>query len=231
MIAYARELAALEKTDGNHLITDAIALKYLQTLGSDADELENTHATALGDKGNKQLMDADRVRDKALLVFRRLMQIYELSEDNSPEAISYEKLNNLWLARYEALPYLSLAVETEGIDNLLLEITTSRYANDLKTLKITESLKKIKETNEAFKGVYADVVPNEQKAQPVYDVRLLRMEMIKTIELFIGYVKAIAAGPDDKEMQLLLKKITQTTESYSGQLASKHSGAIVEEAE
>ena len=228
LVAYTRALVVSGKSDEKYTITDAIARKYLQTLANDADEFENTLGMALSDDQNKELMEADRIRDKSVLVFRRLMQIYELSEDNSPEAVSYEKLNNLWLNKYDALPYLSLPVETEGIDNLLLEVEAPRYCNDIKTLKLTDSLKKMRATNESFKLVYANVT-HKQKVQPVYDVRQLRMELIRTIELFMGYVKAVAEDSDNQEMRHLLKNIKNTTENFSEQLASKHSGAIIEE--
>lgn len=222
LIEFVRLIAAEGKAE-NLKIEDPIVLKYLQTLESDAGELESTHAVITNDEKNKHLQEADRVRDRALSVFRRLMQVYELTDDNSPEAIAYEYLDSLWMKKYETLPYLNLMVETTGIDDLLFDLNTEKYSQHIHTLNLVESVMKIKKANDAFKLISGDSsAVNDMK--PTYDARALRIELIETLKLFVNYVKALAESSDNKSMQQLYKGIQQTTSKYSGQLTTRHAG-------
>ena len=168
-------------------------------------------------------MEADRVRDRALSVFRRLMQVYELSEDNSPEAIAYEYLNELWMKKYDPLPFLSLMVETEGIDDLLFDLNADRYSRHIETLKLKDTVKKIKEANDAFKTLCGDH-PQEQSMKPTYDARALRIELIETVKLYVNYVKTVAETSDSGGVQHLYKGIVATTTHFNELLAARHSG-------
>lgn len=227
LIEFVRMIAAADNAE-NVTVTDPIALKYLRTLGSDADELENATAAVRSDEKNKQLIEADRVRDRALSVFRRSMQVFELTEDNSPEAIAYEYLDTLWTKKYETLAYLSLMVETEGIDKLLFDLNTDKYEPHVHTLNLQEHVQKIKKANDAFKIICGDTT---EDVKPMYDARALRIELIETLKLFVNYVKAIAKSSDDKSMQQLYKTISQTSSEYAEQLTVRHGGAPMEEVE
>lgn len=227
LIEFVRVLISESTENIKASITDPISLKYIQTMQKDAVELENASKKIDSDEKNKQLIEADRIRDRALSVFRRLMQVYELSEDTTPEAVAYEYLDALWMKKYDPLPYLSLTVETEGIDDLLLDLSTEKYAKHLATLKLEESVAKIKETNESFKAVYGEN-PEENDIKPTFDARILRIELIETLKQYIDYVKVISETSDNKEAQQLYKGILSTVSQFNEQLAKRHSGNAVE---
>lgn len=229
LIEFVRMIVSAEKAE-NTPLEDPIVLKYLRTLESDARELEATHRAVRSDEKNKQLQEADRVRDRALSVFRRMMQVYELTEDNSPEAIAYEYLDSLWMKKYETLPYLSLMVETSGIDDLLLDLNTEKYSQHIHTLNLGESVMKIKKANDAFKLISGDG-STEKEMKPTYDARALRIELIETLKLFVNYVKALAEASDNKNLQKLYKSIQQTSSQYSGQLTARHAGNPLDDIE
>ncbi len=223
LIEYVRMLISSGKEVDEHPITDPIALKYLKTLESDADELESTQKSIRDDEKSKMLIEADRVRDRALSVFRRLMQVYELSEDNSPEAIAYEYLDSLWRKKYDPLPFLSLSVETEGIDDLLFDLSADKYASHIKTLDLEKAVTKIRESNREFKVICGDN-PEEQTMKPTYDARTLRIELTETVKLYVNYVKTLAEATDQKGIQQLYKSITATSSHFRELLAARHSG-------
>lgn len=227
LIEYVRMLITSGKAEERNPITNPIALKYLQTLEKDVNELENTQVHIRHDEKNRQLIEADRVRDRALSVFRRLMQVYELSEDNTPEAVAYEYLNELWTKKYDPLPFLSLMVETEGIDDLLFDLSADRYSRHLETLKLKEAVKKIKVANDAFKVLCGDH-PREQTMKPTYDARALRIELTETVNLYVNYVKAVAETSDSEGLQQLYKSIVATTTHFNELLAARHAGKQLE---
>jgi len=227
LIEYVRMLISSGKAEEANPITNPIALKYLNILEMDANELESTQVHVLHDDQNRQLMEADRVRDHALSVFRRLMQVYELSEDNTPEAVAYEYLNELWTKKYDPLPFLSLMVETEGIDDLLFDLSADRYSRHLETLKLKEAVKKIKVANDAFKALCGDH-PREQTMKPTYDARALRIELIETVTLYVNYVKMMTETSDTEGLQQLYKGIVATTTHFNELLAARHAGKQME---
>lgn len=230
LIEFVRMLIAESTENIGAPITDPISLKYIETMQNEAAELEKASQKIDSDEKNQQLIEADRVRDRALSVFRRLMQVYELSEDQSPEAIAYEYLNALWMKKYDPLPYLSLAVETEGIDDLLFDLRTEKYAKHLTTLNLEESVAKIKEANEAFKTVYGEN-PEENEIKPTFDARILKTELMDTIKQYIDYIKVTSETSDNKEAMQLYKVILSTVSKFNEQLAQRHSGGIVDEGE
>lgn len=212
--------------DEDLTIENPIVLKYFQTLEEDANELEETYLSIRSDEKNKQLQEADRVRDRALSVFRRMMQVYELTEDNTPEALAYEYLDALWMKKYETLPYLSLMVETTGIDDLLFDLNTDKYLPHVQTLKLEDSVRKIKQANDAFKIICCD--EPEEAMKPTYDARALRLELIQTLQYFVEYLKVLSQSSDNKSIHHLYKSIQQISTQYAQQLTVRHAGSSLE---
>ncbi len=209
-------------------INDPIVKKYLETLEKDATDLEQTNVTLKTDEKKNQLQELDKQRDKYLSVFRRLMQVYELSDDNSPEANAYEQLNDLWLKKYDSLAYLNLVVETQGIDDLIFDLSTNKYSGHVETLNLTEAVDKIKIANDKFKIIYSEM-DDDATIKPNFDARSLRIELIETLALFANYVNVLAESSDNKEMQLLHQNIHQIFRDYRKEVAHRHSGNLLED--
>lgn len=223
LIEFVNALIEATKSGLKSPLSDPIAGKYLETMKADAKELEDANSFIQSNELNKKAVEADRVRDRALSVFRRTMQIYELSEDNSTEAIAYEELNELWMKKYDPLPYMSLNVETTGIDELLFDLATAKYAPHIDTLKLEEAVQNIKDTNEKFKEVYSGNA-HEKELKPAYDARELRIELIETLQQYSDYINAIATLPDNKEMTTLVKILNETRTRFHEQVSARHAG-------
>ena len=226
LIEFVRLLIDSAKNKLEVEVEDPIALKYLETLKKDSDELEDTNKAVLSDEKNKLLLELDRQRDKHLLIFRRLMQVHELSDDNSPEAIAFEKLNDLWMKKYETLPYLNLAVETTGIEDLLFDLSTNKYSDFIDTLSLSETVEHIKVSNDKFKIIYSEIA-GQNSFKPTYDARSLRIELTETVVLYVNYVKVLAESSASKEMTALYRGINDTSQAYFKQIAERHSGVPI----
>ena len=223
LIEFVRLLVDSAKNRLEIKIEDPIALKYLETLEKDAAELESANKAVLSDEKNKLLQELDRQRDKSLLIFRRLMQVHELSDDNSPEAVAFEELNVLWVNKYETLPYLNLAVETTGIENMLFDLSSGKYAAHIETLSLSEAIEHIKVANDKFRIIYSEIA-EQHSLKPAYDVRSVRIELTETAVLYMNYVQALAESSVNKEMVILHNAIKETSQAYFKQSAQRHSG-------
>lgn len=228
LIEFVRLIIDSAKNKIEIKIEDPIALKYLETLAKDSDELESTNKAVLSDEKNKLLLELDRQRDKYLLTFRRLMQVHELSDDNSPEAIAFEELNGLWMKKYETLPYLNLAVETTGIEDLLFDLSTNKYIDHVETLNLSETVENIKVANDKFKIIYSEIA-GQNSFKPTYDARSLRIELTETVVLYMNYVQALAESSVNKELVALHQGIKETSQAYFKQIAERHSGIPISE--
>lgn len=228
LVKLTRMLVNLASNEAEYAIDNPIVLKYLETLQKDADDLERASVVVKTDDKKNQLNELDRERDRYLSVFRRLIQVYELSDDNSAEATAYERLNDLWLKKYDSLAFLNMAVETQGIDNLLFDLTISQYADDVETLKLGETIEKIKIANDKFKMIYGKM--NEEiDLKTNFDARSLKIELIETLGLFINYLKVLIESSEDRKMQKLYKKITDLFENYRKEIAERHAGFSLDE--
>ena len=216
LINFARELTTASLSDFKATTDDPIVKKYFETISSLTDELEQALANIHSNEVNLKTLEADRVRDRALSVFRRLMQTYEMSEDNSPEAIAYEELNELWMDKYDPLPFMSLNVETQGIDELLFDLSSSKYADFVKTLKLEDALTAIKNANESFKQIVGEHHQTD-KLKPNYDARELKKELFETIEQYGEYVNNLSELPDHKDMERLAKILADTQQRLEKQ--------------
>ena len=226
LIDFVNTLAEATRQEAGDFVSDPIAKKYLETIKTDVAKLESTHSIILANNKNNDILEADRVRDRALSAFRRLMQVYELSEDGSPEAQAYEELNAWWLNKYDPLPYMSLNVETTGIEDLLLDLSVNRYAQHIQTLGLTNAVEKIRQTAEAFKQVYEHTM-NENDMKPNYDARTLRMELIDTIQRYNDYVTALCDSSDNKEIEALKRALRAVQHKFRDQTSTRHAGVAL----
>ena len=216
LIDFAREITTASLSDFKATTDDPIVKKYLETISSITDELEQALANIHSNEITLKTLEADRVRDRALSVFRRLMQTYEMSEENSPEAIAYEALNELWMDKYDPLPFMSLNVETQGIDELVFDLSSSKYSDYVRTLKLEDVLLSIKNANESFKQMVGEHHQTD-KLKPNYDARELKKELFETIEQYGAYVNNLSELPDHKDMQRLSKILADTQQRIEKQ--------------
>lgn len=159
--------------------------KYLKTLRTRAGELKQALAAIPKDSVSESILLADRARDKALSVFRRKMQMFELTTDPNEEA-AYKQLNEMW-SKYETLAYMNFQVETEGIDELVFNLTTSRFSSQVATLNLEPEVEQMRKDNENFKRVFGQD-PERSEAKISYDARELYHTLIENYKRYREYL-------------------------------------------
>lgn len=159
--------------------------KYLKTLRTRAGELKEALAAIPKDSVSESILLADRARDKALSVFRRKMQMFELTTDPNEEA-AYKQLNEMW-SKYETLAYMNFQVETEGIDELVFNLTTSRFSSQVATLNLEPEVEQMRTDNENFKRVFGQD-PERSEAKISYDARELYHTLIENYKRYREYL-------------------------------------------
>ncbi|ERI81249.1 hypothetical protein HMPREF1981_03290 [Bacteroides pyogenes F0041] len=159
--------------------------KYLKTLRTRAGELKEALAAIPKDSVSESILLADRARDKALSVFRRKMQMFELTTDPNEEA-AYKQLNEMW-SKYETLAYMNFQVETEGINELVFNLTTSRFSSQVATLNLEPEVEQMRTDNENFKRVFGQD-PERSEAKISYDARELYHTLIENYKRYREYL-------------------------------------------
>lgn len=170
-----------------------IVSKYLKTLELRSKELREALAAIPQGGTSEAILLADRARDKALSVFRRKMQMYELSTEPE-EMAAYNALNAMW-AKNETLALMNFQVETEGIDNLVFDLTTSRFASQVATLKLEQEVEQIRRDNEAFKQIYTGN-SGKNEAKLSYDARELYLNVLENYKRYIEFVQGDNTGDE-----------------------------------
>lgn len=178
--------------------------KYIKTLRTRAEELKNSLSAIPKDSISENILLADRARDKALSVFRRKMQMYELSTDED-EAEAYKVLNAMW-AKYDTLAYMNFQVETDGIDNLVFDLTTSRFSSQVNTLNLMPEVEQIQKDNEVFKKIYGQD-PERSEAKVSYDARELYLNLIENYNRYRAYLNESLEAHNESVVKQILKML------------------------
>lgn len=222
LLDFAQKVVDTTRAEMKEKLTDLITIKYLERIENLVQKLKETRKNISDNARNTQILEADKKRDRAISVFRRQMQVYELSEDLSPEALAYEELNQLWTTKYDSLPYLSYAVETAGIDDLLFVLSAERYIKNIETLGLLESLEKIRTTNEEFKKIYPLNDESSEALKSTYDVRKLNLDLENTLQQYDHYIAALSKTEllSSNDEMVALRRIFDKIQSQSAEIVS-----------
>ncbi len=178
--------------------------KYIKTLRTRTEELKASLAAIPKDSISENILLADRARDKALSVFRRKMQMYELSTDET-EAEAYKILNAMW-AKYDTLAYMNFQVETEGIDDLVFDLTTSRFSSQVNALNLMPEVEQIQRDNEFFKQLYGQD-PERSEAKVSYDARELYLNLMENYNRYCGYLNETLDAHNESIVKQIVKML------------------------
>ena len=117
------------------------------------------------------------------------MKLYAASED--PEEVEASKsLRNLF-NRFKNLDALNFEAETLGIDKLLDELESKKYAGSVALLNIGKYVTRMKVSNENFKILFGGRMVTESMTE-TFNLKAIRKEMLKFYSDFTAYVLAIA---------------------------------------
>jgi hypothetical protein len=187
--------------------------------------------TALYDKGllqikkneeTEELARLERVRDLSIGSFFKQLNVFENTR-NANKLIAFKSLDIL-ATKYNGLANFNYEAESNGIDNLMAELTNATYAPHIATLNMDDFVADIQETNDDFKQKFSKR-STDISTKEIFDMKLIRKATFENYNNYIQYVLSLAkVDTGDDYHKNILKSINQIRKYYSDMLAKRNGG-------
>lgn len=201
-------------------ITDEVLTNYLATLQTKSAEYYKAQVKITKSDETAKIVEADKQRDNAITTLLRILKVFEFS-DAGAEQEAFVSLTNL-LSNYKGIQNWNFVEETNGIDNLLNDLSAAKYNQYLTTLSMMPSVERIRTTNDQFKVLFSGRT-QEKANQEVFDVKLLRQEINKIYGDLSNYVLSLSKALDSEQHNSALNLINVTRKYFSDMLARRTS--------
>ncbi len=211
----------LRTVDALGVITEPFAKAYHDRLLTESDTYQLAMVNHAKSDETAKIAAADTARDLALSAFFRQLSVYELS-DNSNELDSYNSLKNM-ITNYDGIIRADYAQETGMIDNLVVDLNSSKHAAHISALNMDSLVSRMDIANNNFKALF---LGRSQEAIGVvkYDVKDLRKKMKIAYELFANYILTLSQAENTPIWNHLLDAVNVVRKYYSDELAKMNGG-------
>jgi hypothetical protein len=183
------------------------------------DYLISSVGIAKSDETNK-IVAADKLRDNVLTSLIRLLSAYELSEE-AAEGLAHESLHNLFNT-YKGIQRWNFEEETNGIDNLLVDLANAKYKPHVQLLNMQPWVDTLAERNAAFKNLFMGRT-EEVSSKESYDIVAMRQELktlyTDTANYVLSQSKALDTEPFNKSLDII-----NAVRKYYHDLLAKRTG-------
>ena len=210
---------------GENFITDPLLQNYMNLLKSSSAEYDKAMLKIMKSDETAKISAADDVRDKAIAATLRILSAFELS-DNETELQAYFSLHNLFNT-YKGIQKWNFEEESNGIDNLLVDLSDPKYTAHIATVSLSNYISRIQTANEHFKTLFAGRI-HETATKEVFDTKVLRADLTTKYTLMTEYVLNMARATDTDLYNLPLN-IINTVRKYYADLLAKRKGTKTEE--
>ncbi len=210
------------ETAGIDTATDIHINNYVQKMEAD---------TVLYDKGllqikkneeTEELARLDRVRDLSIGAFFKQLDVFENTR-NANKLIAFKALD-IVADKYNGLAALNYEAESNGIDNLIAELTNADYAPHIATLNMGEFVADLQETNGDFKEKFSKR-STEISSKEIFDMKLIRKNTFENYNKYIQYALSLANVDTGNDYHKnILNIINQIRKYYSDLLAKRNGG-------
>lgn len=205
---------------GIGFITDTTLQNYLAKLKDASTEYDKALLKVMKSDETAKIVEADAVRDKAITAMQRIIGVYELSEDTA-EVEAFQSLHTLFNT-YKGIQKWNFEEESNGIDNLLIDLHTAKYQAHIDLLNLNAYVERMQVANEKFKTLFAG--RTQEKANTEYfDTKALRDDMTLQYNNLAEYVLVMAKAFDTEQYNKPLD-ILNTVRKYYADLLAKRKG-------
>ena len=164
-----------------------------------------------------KIVHADAARDKAIEAFLRALKVYEVS--NEPDEVEAARVLGILFGNYKNLAKLNYEAESMGIDKLISELESPKYAEKIASLNIGKYVTRMKESNQIFKTIFGGRIVTEALSDN-YDMKFIRKEMLTLYSEFVDYTLAMAKLPNTSPLfTTSLAQLNTARKYYSDMIA------------
>ena len=205
---------------GSGFITDTVLQNYLTQLSGSSAEYDKAMLKVMKSDETEKIAQADADRDKAINAALRMLSVFELSEDATTfnAAVS---LNNLFNT-YKGIQKWNFEEESNGIDNLLVDLESEKYAAHIAETEMQSFVERIRVKNDRFKELFAGRTMEKANTE-YYDTKVLRRDLTEIYTVTIEYVLVMAKATDQEQYNKPLD-IINTVRKYYADLLAKRKG-------
>jgi hypothetical protein len=212
-----RHLKDLQTLDPVQM-TDVPFTSYVQDLTSYAEKYEKALAQVRKNEETEKIMQADKVRDRALTAFGIALRLYAISDDEAEMEAS--RVLDILFGTFKNLAVLNYEAETIGIDKLIGELTRPEYGAKISLLKMERYVTRIAVANDAFNALFGGRMTTVALTE-TYDLKSIRSDMALTYRAFCDYVLAMAKALNTPLFTTTLNLLNTSRKYYADQLARR----------
>ncbi len=198
--------------------TDSVFLNYLNTSNANLVQYDKAMLQIQKSDETAKIAAADDARDVAITALQRQLSVFELSEIEA-EVEAFKSLNTL-LKSYKGIQNWNFEAETNGIENLLVDLNNTKFAPLVTQLNMNNFVTRIQAKNEIFKTLFAGRT-QEAASKEVFDTKVLRAKAKTTYTDMIEYVLSMAKAIDSDEFNKALGVINTVRKYYADLLAKR----------
>ena len=157
--------------NGSPFVFDVNLKEYIDRLVADLIPYDKAMLQVSKSDETEKIVAADKVRDAAVTTILRFLSVFELSEVEE-EKLAFASLETLFKT-YKGIQNWNFEEESNGLDNLIVDLESSKYASHVAKLGINSYVQRIKTTNNDFKSIFAKRT-QENSIKEIYDSKALR---------------------------------------------------------
>lgn len=203
---------------GPGFITDSVMITYLTQLGAKSDTYDLAMKNIAKSDETAKITSADLVRDNLITTLQRQLSVYEFTEDENKH-LAYLSLNTLFNV-YKGIKTWNLEEESNGIDNLIVDMESDKYASNLELLLMKDFKDELIVANNKFKELFNGRT-QESASKETYDVKAMRKDIGGNYTDFCNYTLSMAKALNTDQYNQSLSVINTIRKYYSDRLVTR----------
>ncbi|MBC7523657.1 MAG: hypothetical protein H7239_04375 [Flavobacterium sp.] len=203
---------------GAGFITDVVLTSYLSKLNLKMVDYDKAMLQISKSDETAKIVEADIKRDNAISAATRQLSVFELSE-NPAEVLAYESLKTVFKT-YGGIQSWNFEEESNGIDNLVVELGSTKYAPHIALVNMGSFVTRIDARNTDFKTLF-DGRTQEVSIKVVYDTKVMRNDLKTSSDDMNNYVLSMAKAQNTDQYNRSLDVINTVRKYYSDLLAKR----------
>lgn len=206
------------------MLTDAPFNTYVQQITVKSSTYNKALLQVQKSSETDKIDQSDAIRDKATSAFSASLKLYAVSDD--PAEVEASRVLTILFKTFKNLATLNYEAESMGIDKLVSDLESSKYADKVAFLNIGRYVTRMKTANQNFKTLFGNRLVVEASSE-TYDVKALRKEMLPLYNEFIDYVLSMAKAHNTPLFTTALSLINTARKYYADMVARGATAKVV----
>ena len=208
-------------------IVDTVVKNFIISLGNKEVDYDKGLVQVQKNDETDKLIVADNKRDRSIGALNAAIHLGSYS-DVETEVLAATSLHTL-VSTYTNLQHLNYEAETNGIDNLEIDLANTKYAPFVTLLGIGKYVLRLKTDNEAFKTLYSGRTVGIANTV-VYSMKTLRKDLFLVYGNFTSYILTMSENVNTPQYNDVLAVVNAGRKQYADMLAIREGKAAAEKA-